>query len=189
MLKMFSNGKKLTKRKPKESRSFIFTDKDVREYDYDLNAFTYSDKLYKGLRVSVSKYGNHSFIYQNCEHTKVIGSIYNISVDKAREIAKNLREYKDEYNADFDKITMSLYAWFQKYGPYPHKLEEPETVDDTEELRKQIETLTTFNDRLHEENENLKNKLSKIRVICLLDEQIDITDEENEECTHIINLD
>lgn len=73
---MFFNGKKVVDTKPKECRKFIFTDESVRNYDYDSDAKSYTDSLCKGLRISISPKGNHSYFYQGDKHAKTIGSIY-----------------------------------------------------------------------------------------------------------------
>lgn len=171
-MKLFfnSNKEKLTIRKPKEDRSFIFTDKSVREYDYAMDARTYSDKICKGLKLSASCNGNHNFFYCGSQHLKVIGSIYNIGVDKAREICNNIKEHEDEFNAEFDNIKLNLYGYFQKYGPYPHKKIETVTEDTEEDvqeqiksLQKQVETLTALNNHLYAENDWLWKLMDKIR--------------------------
>lgn len=165
-----SNKEKLTTRKPKEDRSFIFSDKNVREYDYDVDAGTYSDKICKGLKISVSRNGNHSFFYNGPEHSKVIGSIYNTSVDKAREICKNIKEHEDEFNAEFDTIKLNLYGYFQKFGPYPHNVVIEDVTEESmekqiETLKKQIETLTALNNHLYAENDWLWKLMNKIREL------------------------
>ena len=179
-MKLFfnNNKEKLTTRKPKEDRTFIFSDKAVREYDYDVDAGTYSDRICKGLKISVSRNGNHSFFYSGPEHSKVIGSIYNISVDKAREICKNIKENEDEFNAEFDTIKLNLYGYFQKFGPYPHNLIIEDVTEETieeqiETLKKQVDILTTLNDRYLAENERLKNKLAQIHILADIEEDED----------------
>lgn len=188
-MKLFfnSNKQKLTTRKPRECRSFVFTDKDIREYDYDISAGTYSDKICRGLKISVSRNGNHTFFYQNQKHSKVIGSIYNISVDKAREICNNINENEEEFNTEYDNIKINLYGYFQKYGPFPHHqlyldaLLEPEEEDPQKKiiaLNKQVDTLVTLNDHYLAENEYLRNTLAQIRAIIA---DVDKKDEDDDD--------
>ena len=49
-----------------------------------------------------------------------------------------------------------------------------------EEMSLTIQVLTEEIERLNEENKILNNKLKKIRVICMLDEHIDVVDKEGE---------
>ena len=121
-MKLFfnSNKGKLTTRKPRGSRSFAFTDKDVREMNYDPEARSYSDKLCPGLRIIVSPCGNHAYIYKNPQGSKVIGDIYSIDVKQAREIVNNIKENMPEFLSEYKSIKMNLFGYFQKYGPYPH---------------------------------------------------------------------
>ena len=173
-MKLFFNEKKekVTEHKPNEKRSFAFTDKEVRNLPCDLKV-AYSDTLCPGLRVMVSHCGNHSYIYKAAEGSKVIGSIYSISLKQAREIVNNIRENRDEYLSEFKNIKMHLFGYFQKFGPYPHeKLDKADIEDDQKGLKDYIETLRAENDKLverniklNEENEYLTNMLTRIRDI------------------------
>lgn len=161
---MFFNGKKLTQRKPKESRSFMFTDKDVREYEYDLDATTYSDKGCRGLRISVSQNGNHNFIFQDLKVCKTIGSIYSVSVKQAREIVQNIKDNYPEFLEERPNINLNLFAYFQKYGNYPHKHEGTKVIlsDENSSLKKKIKILQEEIDRLQDVNTALKARLNTI---------------------------
>lgn len=155
---MFFNGKKLTQRKPKESRSFMFTDKEVRNHEYDLSATTYSDKGCKSLRISISRNGNHNFVFQDSKVCKSIGSIYTVSVKQARDIVSNIKNNYPEFLEERSEIKLNLFNYFQKFGEFPHKHQGTSVIlsDENTSLKEKIRELEEELHRLEKENEELQ---------------------------------
>lgn len=161
---MFFNGKKITQRAPNAKRSFEFTDKFCRNFDAgDEEIKTLSDKLCKNLRMSVSKSGNHSFMYQGMTASKVIGSVYQMTVKEAREIVNNINQNRDEFMREFPNIKLPLVAYFQKYGKFPHKPNGTEVVISNENasLKEKIKDLQAENESLKAEIQTLSEENRK----------------------------
>lgn len=178
---MFFNKGKSTNRAPKTSCAYEFTDKFCRNLnsaDYEGNK-TLSDKLCKNLRVTISHTGNHSYAYQAEKKSKVIGSVYQISIKDARAIAQNINENKEEFIREVPNIKIPLYAYFQKFGKFPHKPKGTEVIISNENvsLKEKIKNLQTENavllsqvNELKGTNELLQKKLKSIEDIVLFNE-------------------
>lgn len=156
---MFFNKNKITERKPNAKRIYEFTDKfcrNVNIYDYD-NCKQLSDSLCQHLRLVLSPYGNHSYIYSAVYGNKVIGNVYQISIKDARAIAQNINEHKDEYKKELPNIKIPLYAYFQKFGEFPHQPKGTEVIisDENVSLKEKIKDLQA-------ENESLKAEIKKL---------------------------
>jgi FtsZ-binding cell division protein ZapB len=156
---MFFNRNKITERAPKGKCSYEFTDKFCRNLnpeDYEGNK-TISDKLCRNLRLVISSYTNHSYIYKAQGVCKVIGNVYQISIKDARKIAQNINENKEEFKKEAPKIKIPLYAYFQKFGEYPHQTKGTEVIISEENisLKEKIKDLQT-------ENESLKAEIKKL---------------------------
>lgn len=152
-------------------RKFVFTDKECRELQFDdrVKNTTYTDSLCRCLRIMVSKYGNHSYMYQKFKGSKVIGNVFAVTVKEAREIVKNIEENYDEYIQVAPTIKMPLSAYFKKYGAFPHK-EVEEVHSDSyeariESMQQDIDILTKQIKVLNDENDILTQKLINIREI------------------------
>jgi hypothetical protein len=178
---MFFNKNKITERTPKGKCSYEFTDKFCRNIDAEdyEGSKTLSDKLCKNLRLTISHVGNHSYSYQSEKISKVIGSVYQISIKDARRIAQNLNENKEEFLKDAPNIKLSMYAYFQKFGEYPHHPKGTEVVISKENssLKEKIKELQTENavllsqvNELKGTNELLQKKLKSIEDILLFNE-------------------
>lgn len=168
---MFFNKRK------NECRTFVFTDKDIRSGNFDSKECgTYSDKLCKGLRLSVSEYGNHSYMYQTTHQgkciSKVIGNIFGVTIKEARDIVNNIRENKAEFIEELPNIKLSLSAYFSKYGKFPHKVAGTETIlsDENSSLKQKIKDLEKEIDGLRDMNVKLVARLDTVRRIVNLDE-------------------
>jgi hypothetical protein len=178
---MFFNKKKITERAPRGNCSFEFTDKfcrNIKPEDYE-GSKTLSDKLCKNLRLSISSIGNHSYSYQSEKISKVIGSVYQISIKDARKIAQNLNENKDEFLKAAKSIKLSMYAYFQKFGAYPHKPKGTEVIisDENVSLKEKIKELQAENENLlslvktlKEVNTQLVSRMDSIRKLVNYDE-------------------
>lgn len=176
---MFFNGKKITQRAPNAKRSFEFTDKFCRNFDAgDEEIKSLSDKLCKNLRMSVSKNGNHSFMYQNVGTSRVIGSVYQMTVKEAREIVNNINQNRDEFMREAPNIKIPLVAYFQKYGKFPHQPNGTEVVIsnenaslkekikdlqvEVEKLQSQVQILIQDNRKYHSRLLTIKNVVGEI---------------------------
>lgn len=178
---MFFNRNKITERTPKAKCSFEFTDKfcrNINPEDYE-GSKTLSDKLCKNLRLTISHIGNHSYSYQSEQISKVIGSVYQISIKDARKIAQNLNENKEEFKKEYKSIKLSMYAYFQKFGMYPHKPKGTEVIisDENVSLKEKIKKLQAENESLSslvktlkEVNTQLVSRMDSIRKLVNYDE-------------------
>lgn len=135
--------------------------------------------------MSVSKSGNHSFMYQGTIASKVIGSVYQMTVKEAREIVNNINQNRDEFMREFPNIKLPLVAYFQKYGKFPHKPNGTEVVISNENasLKEKIKDLQAENEslkaeiqKLSEENRKYHNRLITIKKV--VGEAYDDTDED-----------
>ena len=178
---MFFNKGKLTNRAPKSKCGYEFTDnfcRNLNPEDYEGNK-TLSDKLCKNLRLVISPYGNHSYHYKAQGVCKVIGNVYQISIKDARKIAQNINDNKEEFKREAPKIKMSLYAYFQKFGEYPHQPKGTEVVisNENSSLKEKIKDLQTENavllsqvNELKEINTQLVSRINSIRKLVNYDE-------------------
>lgn len=178
---MFFNRNKITERSPKAKCSFEFTDKFCRNVDpadYEGNK-TLSDKLCKNLRLTISHVGNHSYSYQSEKISKVIGNVYQISIKDARRIAQNLNENKEEFLKDSPNIKLPLYAYFQKFGEYPHQPKGTEVIisnenaslkDKIKKLQAENESLSSLVKTLKDVNTQLVSRMDSIRKLVNYDE-------------------
>lgn len=156
---MFFNKNKITERAPKTNCTYEFTDnfcRNVDPEDYE-GIKTLSDKLCKNLRLVISLYGNHSYHYKAQGVYKVIGSVYQISIKDARKIAQNINENKEEFKREAPKIKIPLYAYFQKFGEYPHQPKGTEVIISEENI-----SLKEKIKNLQDENESLKAEIKKL---------------------------
>lgn len=162
-MKMFFNGKKITKRKSRQSRKFVFSDKQCREMEYD-DARYWSDSLCKGLRIVLSKFNNHTYQFQFEGGSKVIGSVFAVSVKDAREIINNIRQNMDEFMEELPNIKMPLAGYFKKYGMFPHKPQGTAVIisDENASLKQKIKDLEKEIENLRENNVTLSSRLNTI---------------------------
>ena len=173
---MFFNRNKITERTPNAKCSFEFTDnfcRNINPEDYE-GSKALSDKLCKNLRLTISQTGNHSYSYQSEKISKVIGSVYQISIKDARKIAQNLNENKEEFRKEAKSIKLSMYAYFQKFGMYPHKPKGTEVIisDENVSLKEKIKELQAENEslkaeiqKLSEENRKYQSRLITIKKV------------------------
>lgn len=148
-------------------RQFAFTEKDVKAKCEFEKGISYTDSLCPNLLVYSGKDGNGSYRVAVCLNSKyyqkVIGSVYRVPLDYAREIVRNIQENREEFVENLDSLGRydSLYADFKKNGFYPRK--KLEIKLDEEFLLGEIE-------RLKAENELLNKKLKAIENIVLFNE-------------------
>lgn len=178
---MFFNKNKITERTPKSKCSFEFTDnfcRNINPEDYE-GSKTLSDKLCKNLRLNISPYSNHSYYYKTQGVCKTIGNVYQISIKDARKIAQNINENKEEFKKEAPKIKIPLYAYFQKFGEYPHQPKGTEVVisDENISLKEKIKDLQTENavllsqvNELKKINTQLFSRINSIRKLVNYDE-------------------
>lgn len=150
---MFFNGKKLTNRKPKESRKVEFTDNFCRNYFMEdfREGTQLSDSLCKNLTMYVSKYGNHTYNFTSCKCARTIGSVHTMTAKEAREIVNNIRENIDEFLQEVPSIKIPLVFYFKKFGKFPHKPQGTEVIisDENSSLKKKIKDLESEVGRLN----------------------------------------
>lgn len=178
---MFFNKGKLTSHAPKSKCGYEFTDnfcRNLNPEDYEGNK-TISDKLCRNLRLVISSYTNHSYIYKAQGVCKVIGNVYQISIKDARKIAQNINENKEEFKKEAPKIKIPLYAYFQKFGEYPHQTKGTEVIISEEnislkekikELQAENENLLSLVKTLKEVNTQLVSRMDSIRKLVNYDE-------------------
>jgi hypothetical protein len=178
---MFFNKKKITERAPRDNCSFEFTDnfcRNLNPEDYEGNK-TLSDKLCRNLRLVISSYTNHSYIYKAQGVCKVIGNVYQISIKDARKIAQNINENKEEFKKEAPKIKIPLCVYFQKFGEYPHQTKGTEVIISDEnvslkekikELQAENESLSSLVKTLKEVNTQLVSRMDSIRKLVNYDE-------------------
>lgn len=173
---MFFNKNKITERTPNAKCIYEFTDEFCRGINPDdfKGSKQLSDKLCKNLRLVISPYGNHSYHYKAQGVCKAIGSVYQISIKDARKIAKNINENKEEFKREAPKIKMPLYAYFQKFGEYPHQPKGTEVIISNENasLKEKIKDLQAENEslkaeikKLSEENRKYQSRLLTIKKV------------------------
>lgn len=178
---MFFNRNKITERTPNAKCIYEFTDEFCRGINPDdfKGSKQLSDKLCQHLRLVLSPYGNHSYAYSAVYGNKVIGNVFQISVKDARKIARNINENKDEFKREAPKIKMPLYAYFQKFGMYPHQPKGTEVIISNENvsLKEKIKNLQTENavllsqvNELKEVNNQLVSRINSIRKLVNYDE-------------------
>lgn len=178
---MFFNRNKITERTPKAKCSFEFTDKfcrNINPEDYE-GSKTLSDKLCQHLRLVLSPYGNHSYVYSAVYGNKVIGNVYQISIKDARAIAQNINAHKDEFKKELPNIKIPLYAYFQKFGEFPHQPKGTEVIisDENVSLKEKIKKLQAENESLSslvktlkDVNTQLVSRMDSIRKLVNYDE-------------------
>ena len=168
---MFFNGKKLTERKPKESRKFEFTDNFCRKYEMEdwRDGTILTDSLCKNLTMYISQYGNHTYSFTSSKGSKAIGSVHTVTVKEAREIVHNIQANLDEFLGELKSIKIPLVFYFRKYGMYPHKKVEEVHHESYEnvikKLREDNESLNTANECLRAQIKYLQGKLFKIQDV------------------------
>lgn len=178
---MFFNRNKITERVPNAKCIYEFTDKFCRGINPDdfKGSRQLSDKLCQHLRLVLSPYGNHSYVYSAVYGNKVIGNVYQISIKDARAIAQNINAHKDEFKKELPNIKIPLYAYFQKFGEFPHQPKGTEVIisDENVSLKEKIKELQTENavllskvNELKGTNELLQKKLKSIEDILLFNE-------------------
>lgn len=177
---MFFKNKE-TKQTQKNRHVYELTDEFCRNLDandYE-GSKTITDKLCRNLRVAVSSRGNHSYIYLSSKGNKVIGNVYQITIKDARRIAHNINEYKDEFIRELPNIKLPLFAYFQKFGEFPHKPKGTEVIisDENFSLKEKIKELQTENavllsqvTELKEINTQLVSRINSIRKLVNYDE-------------------
>lgn len=150
-----------------EKRRFAFTEKEVKAKCELGEGIDYTDSLCPNLLIHSNKDGLGSYkvalTYKGKYYQKVVGSIYRVSLDYARDICKNIQENKQEFLENLDSLGKRhlLYQDFKENGFYPRK--KPEIKLDDEFLLGEIE-------RLKAENELLNKKLKAIENIVLFNE-------------------
>lgn len=156
---MWFNGKSLSERRPYESRKFAFTDKECREMESDgtSNPNTYTDSLCKNLKLFIYDTGYNSYVFHNKYGTKVIGSVFSISIKEAREIVKNIKDNMEEYKQELPNIKTDLFTYLKRNGFFPHQPKGTEAIisDENASLKQKIKDLQA-------ENESLKAEIQKI---------------------------
>ena len=150
---MFFNGKKLTNRKPKESRKVEFTDNLCRNYVMEdwREGTILTDSLCKNLTMYISQYGNHTYSFTSSKGSKAIGSVHTVTVKEAREIVHNIHANLDEFLNELPSIKTPLVFYFRKYGMFPHKPQGTEVIisDENASLKKKIKDLEAEVERLN----------------------------------------
>ena len=148
----------------KAKRQFAFTDKEVKaRCEEDNGKIEYTDSLCTGLNMITGKYGNGSYAFSTSYKgkclKKIIGNVWRMSVEEARDIVRNIQANKDEFMANELPWGKLLSVDFKENGFYPRK---PAVVEDT--------SLLSELEKLKAENEFLKKKLKKIEDIVLFNE-------------------
>lgn len=148
-----------------EKRSFVFTEKELKEKMYNGEKIIYTDSACPCLCCLSLKDGNGAYTIQATINSKlyrkVIGNLYRVSLENARDIVRNILENKEEFSKNNLKRCESLVEDFKKNGFYPRK--KPEIKLDEEYLFGEIE-------RLKQENALLNKKLKAIENIVLFNE-------------------
>ena len=142
---MFFNKGKITNTKPRQKRTFAFTDKECRNMTLPegIGQEMYTDELCPNLTLVLSKNGNHSYTFRRHDGCKTIGAVWAVTVKEAREIANNIRENYPEFKKERKDIKMPMFAYFKIAGKYPHQPNGTEIIisDENASLKQKIKEL------------------------------------------------
>lgn len=131
------------------SKTIMFTNKLVRELYQSEGVVEWRDAACSHLTVKTTPIGYSNFYYNNCSdgNKKIIGSVYKVSVEKAREIVNNIDENYEEFLETPVPSRHDLFNDFETNGYYPRA----NTVE-----------ANGTNEILLLENQSLKEKLKEL---------------------------
>lgn len=143
----------------KTKKTFIFTNKDVRELtkadDYRIVDVYYDDGC-PNLILQISR-TEKSFIYRYANFTKRIGSVYQVSVEEARKIVHNINDNKEEFMSLNIPKRYTIFDDFQKNGYLPRQ--KNEVLD---EIKGTATILSAENISLKKKIKELEEKIAEL---------------------------
>ena len=139
----------MTRKTRMGSKTLMFTNKLVRELYQSEGVGEWRDAACSHLTVKTTPIGYSNFYYNNCSdgNKKIIGSVYKVSVEKAREIVNNIDENYEEFLETPVPSRHDLFNDFETNGYYPRA----NTVE-----------ANGTNEILLLENQSLKEKLKEL---------------------------
>lgn len=131
------------------SKTIMFTNKLVRELYQSEGVGEWRDAACSHLTVKTTPIGYSNFYYNNCSdgNKKIIGNVFKVSLEKAREIVNNIDENYQEFLETPVPLRHDLFNDFETNGYYPRA--------------KTIEVNST-NEILLIENQSLKEKVKEL---------------------------
>lgn len=169
----------------KAKNSFMFTNKDVRELtkkdDYRIVDIYYDDGC-PNLILQISR-TEKSFVYRYANNTKRIGNVYQVSVEEARKIVRNINDNKEEFMSLNIPKRYTIFDDFQKNGYLPRKKNEgldeikgtatilsSENISLKKKIKELEEQVATLEDKLEEKNISLYRAIKAIMEVYRLAE-------------------
>lgn len=160
---------------------FTFTNKNVRELrDYG----RFYDAVCPHLAVTVSRTSSNYF-YISKEFKKLIGNVYEITVENARQIAQNINENIEEVLKTELSKRISLARYFAENGYFPCKKIESSPDTGTNKilsvenlaLKEKIKELTEENNCLGRQVNLLRDMINKIEDVIMNGSFCEVKDE------------
>lgn len=163
----------------KSNNEFMFTNDSVRKLkSTGIPQDMYYDAGCKGLGVRVTPVGNlATYIVMTPRggstggvRVKNIGNVFQVTLEKAREIAKNIMDNLEEYHSKPFTKNEPLIVDFEKNGFYPRKNREtiqdnPIVLMENAALKEKIQEYARENSRLHAENQCFRRALKTLNII------------------------
>lgn len=163
----------------KTENKFMFTNDSVRKLKSTGRIQDhYYDAGCKGLAIRITPVENRATYvimtpkggYAGGVRTKNIGNVYQITLEKAREIARNIMENVEEYHNTPVKKNEPLFIDFEKNGFYPRKNREitqdnPIVLMENAALKEKIQEYARENNELHAENQCFRRALKTLNLI------------------------
>ena len=158
---------------------FMFTNDLVRKLKSTGNPQDlYYDAGCTGLGVRVTPVGNlATYVVMTPRggsaggvRVKNIGNVFQVTLEKAREIAKNVMENLEEYHSIPFTKNEPLIVDFEKNGFYPRKNREvttdnPIVLLENASLKEKIQTYARVNNKLYAENQCFRRALNTLNLI------------------------
>lgn len=171
----------MSERRPYESKKFAFTDKECREMELDGNSNpnTYTDSLCKNLKLFIYDTGYNSYVFHNKYGSKVIGSVFSISIKEAREIVKNIKDNLEEYKQELPNIKTDLFTYLKRNGFFPHQPKGTKVIisDENASLKQKIKDLQAEVEELKQDNKRMAGHLLAIRkIVCVDFDDLEVND-------------
>ena len=160
---------------------FTFTNKIVRELR-DCGYFY--DAICPHLTVRVSRTGS-SYYFFSQEFKKLIGNVYEVTIENARQIAQNINEnFGEALNTKFPK-RINLARDFAENGYFPRKKIESSADTGTNKilsaenvaLKEKIKELTEENNCLGRQVNLLRDMINKIEDVIMNGSFCEVKDE------------
>lgn len=160
---------------------FTFTNKNVRELR-DCGYFY--DAICHHLTVRVSRTGSSYYFFSN-EFKKLIGNVYEVTVEDARKVAQNVNEnFKEVLKTKFPK-RINLVRDFAENGYFPRKKIESSPDTGTNKilsaenlaLKEKIKELTEENNSLGRQVNLLRDMINKIEDVIMNGSFCEVKDE------------